>query len=194
MSDFFAEFGALIENAEVQEPPTYGLFRVKREKTYGNYSGQYERPQTAALLANLRLPANAVELMTENGHQTGMSEREGLAAIAAMQLHAVPGPVTRGDGGAVDFYDGLGIPFDVKTPRTGFNMTTAADAVIHEMEGSQAGNAGDTYSSRVVLDTTFLTNGERGALWGQLSMYASNRRLIEITLPYGTKAKVVRFV
>ncbi|WP_182850387.1 hypothetical protein [Metapseudomonas otitidis] len=192
MDDFFEAFGNLGESVVTLEPATHGVFRVRREKNYPNLSGYFDNPQTAQLLANLRMPGNAQALMTENGQQTPLSQREGLAAIAAMRAGAVPGPISRGEG-PIDFVDAMGMPFDVKTPKPGYSMVDAAEAIIHEMEGSQAKNGLESYKSRVVMDTTFLSSGERGALWGALSNYASNRRLIEVFLPYNKKARILHF-
>lgn len=126
-------------------------------------------------------PGNFNELMVENGIARPL---EGLAALAALRYRAVSWPVSRGDDATVDFYDGNGQPFDVKTPAPGHSIPMAALSISHELEGGgQAGQDG-LYVPRVVVDTTFLSNGEHAVLWANLAQYVNERRLIEVCLPY----------
>jgi len=157
------------------------LFRVVRTAAYTVPAGLFNAPLTAQVLTRLPSPGNFDELMVENGIPRHL---EGLAALAAVRYRAVPWPVRRGDDATVDFYDGNGEPFDVKTPAPGHNIQAAADSVAHELEGGGQTGVNDVYVPRVVMDTTFLSNGEHAALWGYLAPYVNERRLIEVCLPY----------
>lgn len=192
--DFMQGLAHLAEGAQPVAVATHGLFRVSRDKSYRPTPGAFHAPRNAPFAGHLGLPPDMGTLEIESGQVSAKSQREALAACMAVQVGAVLGPIRRGDNGPVDFYDVNDRPFDVKTPAGGQNIQVAAQSVIDEMEGGgQMGSDGQNYLPRVVLDTTFLTNVERGELWSHLVRYVNERRLIEVVLPYNKKAKVVKF-
>lgn len=186
MNSLMDAFGEnFFDSNDVLTPPHGSIYRIKRTKLNSNFAGYFDSPANAILQSKLLDYGDYKELLSENGKTDARSQREGYAAVAAALVGAVKKPVRRGDGAGVDFYDADGIPFDVKTPKTGYKMSDAAESIKHELEVIQRGDDGNGYLSRVVVDTTFLSDADHATLWALLSDYKSEERLIEVSLPYG---------
>lgn len=102
--------------------------------------------------------------------------REAMSAVEAELSGAVKGPVTRSDTAYIDFYDGDGYPFDVKTPlspsgkdKWEFDSAGNAETIlaqldkVHKIKGST-----EQAPVAVLLDTTYLSAEDHHALWHQL--------------------------
>ena len=68
--------------------------------------------------------------------------REAMSAVEAELSGAVKGPVTRSDAAYIDFYDGDGYPFDVKTPQQGGNSAQDAQGALSRNGQGQGAGAG----------------------------------------------------
>lgn len=104
--------------------------------------------------------------------------REAIAILAAERQNLVPGPCTRPEAGNpyIDFYDGKGRPYDVKTPpsprptdRWPFNPAQAGAAILDDLESVNANKLTKRVQPvRILLDVTYLSRADHKALWQYL--------------------------
>lgn len=91
---------------------------------------------------------------------------EAMSALEAEMSGKVKGPVSRGDTSYIDFYDGEGYPFDVKTPpspkpgdKWEFSAYSVADTILEQLDKTHPNKFTKKEEPvAVLLDTTFLTN------------------------------------
>lgn len=114
-----------------------------------------------------------------NNKPNGKTIREAMSIIEAELSHAVTGPVSRpeADNPYIDFYDGEGHPFDVKTPVSSSFVQNRGPFMPWKISASVLGQL-DKHSSNaltgeqeqvcVLLDTSYLTKEDYAAMWGQL--------------------------
>ena len=118
-----------------------------------------------------------------------------MSALEAEMSGKIKGPVTRGDTTWIDFYDGEGYPFDVKTPpspkegdRWEFNPYGVADTIISQLNKSHPNKfTKKNEPVAVLLDTTFLTNKDLLALRKELHAQTKDnpeilKRLFEVNV------------
>lgn len=111
----------------------------------------------------------------------GKTVREAMSIIESELSHAVTGPVRRpeADNPYIDFYDGEGHPFDVKTPvstsydqnRGPFMPWVVSNSVTSQL-AKTCHNAltGEQEPVCVLLDTSYLNQEDYEAMWRQLRM------------------------
>ena len=116
-----------------------------------------------------------------NDKPNGKTVREAMSIIEAELSHAVVGPVSRPEENNpyIDFYDGEGHPFDVKTPvsssfvqnRGPFEPWKISHAVLDQLEKhNHNALTGEKELVCVLLDTSYLTKEDYAAMWRQLRM------------------------
>jgi hypothetical protein len=108
------------------------------------------------------------------------SMREVMTGLEAQQLgYLIPSPV-RGPP-CIEFYDGLGAPYDVKTPpspwpsdQRKFDPKQAGDSILLKL-GKRAPNAFTDKQQpiRILLDVTYLATDDHQALWNYLRTHAT---------------------
>lgn len=113
--------------------------------------------------------------------------REAMAAAEADLSGAVKGPVTRpGDSPYIDFFDGEGYPFDVKTPlspkagdKWEFDAWRNAQTVLSQLDKDHPNKlTGETQPVAVLLDTTYMASDDRKALWRELMKQSKENRSV----------------
>lgn len=127
--------------------------------------------------------------------------REAMSAVEAVLSGALKGPVTRSDTAYIDFYDGDGYPFDVKTPlspsgkdKWEFDSAGNAETILsqldktHKMKGSS-----QEAPVAVLLDTTYLSAEDHHALWHELRRKTKEdrgilKRIYEVNVETGHRA------
>lgn len=94
--------------------------------------------------------------------------KEAMAAIEAERQGIVSPPVRRNDNPHIDFIDGKGVPFDIKTPpspppsaKYPFDEYASGMSVITKLEkGYLDHNTGKFEPVNILLDTTYLTEAD----------------------------------
>lgn len=118
--------------------------------------------------------------------KTGKIIREAMAAAEADLSGAVKGPVTRPDSPYIDFYDGDGYPFDVKTPlspvpgdKWEFNPYSNAETILSQLDKDHPNKfTGEKEPVAVLLDTTYMAPEDRDNLWRELRRQTKENRSI----------------
>mgnify|MGYP007068182493 FL=1 len=136
------------------------------------------------------------------GHPTPKIIREAMAAAEADLSGKVTGPVTRPAEGYIDFYDGDGHPFDIKTPlsplktdKWQFDAPRNAETVLRQLDKDYPNKqTGEKEPVRVLLDTTYMTSADRTALWHELNKRTKENRSIlnnisEVNVDLGVKTR-----
>ncbi|MBR1945750.1 MAG: hypothetical protein IJ846_05635 [Alphaproteobacteria bacterium] len=122
------------------------------------------------------------------GDTPGKVLREAMSALEAEMSGKVKGPVTRGDDGYIDFYDGEGYPFDVKTPlspvakdKWEFSPYQVADKVLEQLDQTHKNKFTDEEQPvAVLLDTTYMSQKDRIEMWRELRrMTKENRGILK---------------
>lgn len=121
-----------------------------------------------------------------NGNQIGKIIREAMAAAEADLSGILKGPVSRPDSPYIDFYDGEGYPFDVKTPlsptkndRWEFNPYQNAETILKQLDKDHNNKfTGKREPVAVLLDTTYMKPEDRQALWHELRKKTKENRAI----------------
>ncbi len=121
-----------------------------------------------------------------NGHTHGKVIREAMAAIEADLSGAIKGPVTRPESGYIDFYDGEGYPFDIKTPlspsaqdKWEFSAYQNADTILKQLDKTHENKfSGKQEPVAVLLDTTYISEEDRTNLWRELRKQTKENRSI----------------
>lgn len=109
------------------------------------------------------------ELINDPAHSGDYPRKvlcEAMSALEAEMSGKVKGPVTRGDTSYIDFYDGDGYPFDVKTPpspkpgdKWEFSAYSVADTILEQLDKTHPNKFTKKEDPvAVLLDTTFMTN------------------------------------
>ncbi|MBO4644099.1 MAG: hypothetical protein J5716_05785 [Alphaproteobacteria bacterium] len=131
------------------------------------------------------------ELSRDPAHKGDRPEkvlREAMSALEAEMSGKVAGPVTRGDTGYIDFYDGEGYPFDVKTPLSPspgdnwqFSPYQVADTILDQLKKDHKNKlTGEEQPVAVLLDTTYMKEEDRIEMWRELrKMTKENRGILK---------------
>jgi len=123
-----------------------------------------------------------------HGDKPGKVLREAMSALEAEMSGKVKGPVTRGDTGYIDFYDGEGYPFDVKTPlspvpgdKWEFSAYQVADTILEQLDKTHKNKFTKKEEPvAVLLDTTYIRQEDRIELWRELRrMTKENRGILK---------------
>ena len=111
-----------------------------------------------------------------------------MTGLEAKSQKLVKPPIERGPK-EIEFFDGDGIPYDVKTPpspkgsdRWIFNVNKSANSIITELRKADIPNniTGAAVQRRVILDSTYLNNADHKALWKKLEKSLSPQELSRI--------------
>lgn len=102
--------------------------------------------------------------------------REAMSAIEADLKGYVKGPVSRPEDSYIDFYDGDGNPFDVKTPlspvkgeKWQFSAVQNAETILDQLDITHKNKiTGEEQPVAVLLDTTYMSSEDRKSLWHEL--------------------------
>lgn len=121
-----------------------------------------------------------------HGDPNGKVLREAMTAIEAELSGAVKGPVLRSDTPYIDFYDGDGHPFDIKTPlspdkgdKWQFDPVSNAQTILHQLDMDHPNKyTGKNEPVAVMMDTTYMTAGDRDALWHELRKNTKDDRAV----------------
>lgn len=121
-----------------------------------------------------------------HGDKTGKVLREAMSALEAEMSGKIKGPVSRGDTSWIDFYDGEGYPFDVKTPlspTTGdkweFNAYGVADTILDQLHKTHPNKfTQERQPVAVLLDTTYMKQEDLSALQHELRKKTKENRSI----------------
>ncbi len=120
------------------------------------------------------------------GDPNGKVLREAMTAIEAEFSGAVKAPVSRSDTPYIDFYDGEGHPFDIKTPlspdkgdKWEFDPVSNAQTILHQLDMDHP----NKYTKKaepvaVMVDTTYMTSRDRDALWHELRKNTKDDRAV----------------
>ena len=109
------------------------------------------------------------ELINDPAHNGDYPRKvlcEAMSALEAELSGKIKGPVTRSDTAYIDFYDGDGYPFDVKTPpspkpgdKWEFSAYSVADTILEQLDKTHPNKFTKKEEPvAVLLDTTFMTN------------------------------------
>jgi hypothetical protein len=117
----------------------------------------------------------------------GKSTREAMAGLAAERKKLVKPPVKRGPP-EVDFFDGDGIPWDVKTPisppagaKWTFTQAESWNSVVDQLKKKWPNaNTGTNQPVRVLLDVSYLNKQDHELLWQQLKKRCNAEELSRI--------------
>lgn len=99
-----------------------------------------------------------------HGNKIGKIIREAMAIAEADMSHKIKGPATRSDSPYIDFYDGDGYPFDVKTPlspkpgdKWEFDPAGNAETILNQLDKDHPNKkTGQKEPVAVLLDTTYM--------------------------------------
>ena len=99
-----------------------------------------------------------------HGNKIGKIIREAMTAAEADLSGKIKGPVTRSDSPYIDFYDGEGYPFDVKTPlspkpgdKWEFDPAGNAETILDQLDKDHPNKiTGKKDPVAVLLDTTYM--------------------------------------
>ena len=145
-----------------------------------------------------------IEDPAHRGHPCGKTIREAMAACEADLSGKIKGPVSRPNESYIDFFDGDGHPFDVKTPlspskgdKWEFDPYSNADTIIKQL-GMDYKNkvTGEKEPVAVLLDTSYMKTQDRIDLWHQLMKKTKEdrsvlKRIFEVNIkPEETNQKV----
>lgn len=120
------------------------------------------------------------------GDPNGKVLREAMAAAEADLSRAVKGPVTRSDTAYIDFYDGDGHPYDVKTPlspsagdRWAFDPASNAETILRQLDMEHPNKkTGVVEPVSVLIDTTYMTPKDRLDMWRELRKRTKENRSV----------------
>jgi hypothetical protein len=118
------------------------------------------------------------------GMVTVQGRREAIAGLEAEQQGLVKPPLERGPA-RIEFYDGDGMPYDVKTPpspspdaRWSFNARKAGRAIVAQLQQRFPNKiTGEAEFIRVILDSSYLSVRDHQALWAYLNTHATDEEL-----------------
>lgn len=121
-----------------------------------------------------------------HGDKPGKVLREAMSALEAEMSGKVKGPVSRGDTSWIDFYDGDGYPFDIKTPlsptdgdKWEFNAYGVADTVLEQLGKTHPNKfTKEKQPVAVLLDTTYMKPEDLLALRHELRKKTKENRSI----------------
>ena len=123
------------------------------------------------------------------------SLREAMATIEAERQGLIKPVASRTDNACIDFIDGDGRPYDVKTPPSPppnktfvFNEYAAGSSVLTQLDKSEP-NAftGKLEPVTVLLDTSYLTSKDREKLFNFINENASDEqkaRIVEVKINF----------
>ena len=124
--------------------------------------------------------------------QTATSLREAMSGLESEALGHLQPPITRGPA-EIEFYDGQGRPYDVKTPRSpasdarwSFNPRKAARSIIKQLDKSHDNALTQKQEPvSVILDSTYLSREDHAQLWSELESKLNAqqlKRIIEVNV------------
>ncbi len=121
-----------------------------------------------------------------HGNKIGKIIREAMAIAEADMSNSVKGPVSRSDSPYVDFFDGEGHPFDVKTPLSPkpgdqweFNPVGNAETILDQLDKDHPNKlTGQKEPVAVLLDTTYMSQEDKDNLWRELRKRTKEDRSI----------------
>ncbi len=119
-----------------------------------------------------------------HGNKIGKILREAMTAVEAEISGTIKGPVTRSDSPYIDFYDGDGYPFDVKTPlspkpgdKWEFDPVGNAETILNQLnKDHQNKKTGKTEPVAVLLDTTYMNPQDLKNLRHELNKLTKENR------------------
>jgi hypothetical protein len=128
----------------------------------------------------------------QGGKISSKTRQEAMAGLEAESQGLLKKPIERGPKG-IEFYDGDGIPYDVKAPpsppenaRWPFNAKDSGNSIVKELRKPDYPNkiTGELEKRKVILDSTYMNKADHKALWDHIKKNATKEevsRIIEIT-------------
>lgn len=115
------------------------------------------------------------------------SRREAMAGLEAERQGLVKPPIERGPK-EIEFYDGDGVPYDVKTPPSPapgeswtFKARRSGDSILEQIRKTAKNKVtGDGEPVRVILDSSYMNEADHKALWDYLLANATADELSRI--------------
>ncbi|MBR4127797.1 MAG: hypothetical protein IKR09_09520 [Alphaproteobacteria bacterium] len=155
----------------------------------GQQDRQAELRKMENIPARYRNHPRFEELTNDPAHQgdkPGKVLREAMSALEAEMSGKVKSPVSRGDTSWIDFYDGEGYPFDVKTPlsptigdKWEFNAYGVADTILNQLHKTHPNKfTHEKQPVAVLLDTTYMKPEDLLALRHELRKKTKENRSI----------------
>lgn len=103
------------------------------------------------------------------------SRREAMAGLEAERQGRIKPPIERGPK-EIEFYDGDGVPYDVKTPPSPppgeswtFKARRSGDSILEEIRKTAPNKVtGKNEPVRVILDSSYMNEADHKALWDYL--------------------------
>jgi hypothetical protein len=123
------------------------------------------------------------------GHVVPGCIREAMAIMRAEDNGLIKAKAVRPDIPEIDFYDGDGKPYDVKTPpsppstaRYPFDYYTAGESILSQIRKDEKNlKTGKLEDVNVLLDTSYLKDKDRSDLFSYIKENASEQELKRIT-------------
>lgn len=123
---------------------------------------------------------------------TPQTIREAMAGIEAIRRGLIQKPIMRGPE-EVEFYDGVGSPWDIKAPRSPrpgekrkFEVKDVADSILWKLHSQVVNGITNRIEPvKIILDRTYMDDADRRALWIYLRAHASTadiERIFELHL------------
>jgi hypothetical protein len=124
---------------------------------------------------------------------------EAMSGIEAVNIGAIQPPITRGPKG-IEFYDGLGNPWDVKAPPSPqnnefrFDASESGQSILDELrnKGEPPGYFINSKTQKpakrgVILNSSFMNDTDHSALWEWLNTNLTQdelKRIIEVKIDF----------
>jgi len=124
---------------------------------------------------------------------TSKSRQEAMAGLEAESQGVLKGPIERGPT-QIEFYDGDGIPWDVKAPRSpsgsdrwSYRNAQAGDSIINELRKNPVSNKKTNIPEkrRVILDISYMKKNHYQALKKYLNQNLTKdelNRIVEVVV------------
>ena len=112
---------------------------------------------------------------------------EAMAGLEAERQGLLKPPIERGPR-EIEFYDGEGVPYDVKAPPSPslgeswpFEAEISGDAILEQIRETAPNKVtGAEQTVRVILDSSYMNEPDHKVLWDYLEAKATNEELSRI--------------
>ena len=170
------------------EEPMQSLDQPPRHLTPGEQYERIKEPKDAPrVYSDDPRFKDLIKDPDHNGKVTTKGVKEAMAGLEAEKQGLVKRPIERGPK-RIDFYGGDGVPHDVKTPpspppgaKWPFDPKEAGNSILKQLRAEFPNKAtGVPEKVKVLLDSSYMTPGDRASLWKYLERNASKDDLARI--------------
>lgn len=181
--------------------PSHTPVPTGRVAAPGGRMADYKIYDDAKVPAHYRNDPRFRSLATDPAH-VGITDakmrQEAMAGLEAEHQKLVPGPISRGPK-EIEFYDGNGSPWDVKTPPSPtpgakrlFNVKEVSNSIHKELFGKGTPTSTGMFPNaitrvlepkRIILDSSYMNAADHAALWQELNQTltpADLNRIVEV--------------